>query len=55
MTLIKKSDVHRHLSTKSRQDREIKRPYGATSTPVKNAPANPPAEIKPETPIAPEK
>jgi hypothetical protein len=28
MTLIKKSDVHRHLSTKSRENREQPRPYG---------------------------
>ena len=28
MTLIKRSDVRRHLSTKSRENREVRRPYG---------------------------
>jgi hypothetical protein len=52
MTLIKKSDVHRHTSTGSREDRQVNRPYGAPSTPVKNEPTVPPAEVKPETPTA---
>jgi hypothetical protein len=56
MTLIKKSDVHRHTSTKSRSDREIDRPYGAKPVPVKNEPAPAPAEVKAEeTPKAPAK
>ncbi|HTZ90292.1 MAG TPA: hypothetical protein VMA71_08125 [Alloacidobacterium sp.] len=52
MTLIKKSDVHRHTSTGSREDRKIERPYGADSTPVKSGPVAPPAEVKAETPPA---
>lgn len=40
MTLIKKSDVHRHLSTKSRENREIQRPYGVDNpAPGKAEPA----------------
>lgn len=48
MTLIKKSDVHRHTSTGSREDRQIKRPYGAEPTPVKKEKSAPPAKVKPE-------
>ncbi len=50
MSLIKKSDVHRHTSTGSREDRQIKRPYGAEAVPVKSEPATAPAEVKPEAP-----
>ena len=39
MSLIKKSDVHRHTSTRSRADRQIKRPYGAETVPVKSGPS----------------
>lgn len=49
MTLIKKSDVHRHTSTRSREDRKVDRPYGAPATPVKDEPVVPPVEVKPET------
>jgi len=52
MTLIKKSDVHRHTSTGSREDRQIKRPYGAETVPVKAEPVTPPADVKAETPPA---
>jgi hypothetical protein len=52
MTLIKKSDVHRHTSTGSREDRQIKRPYGAETVPVKSGPEAPAAEVKAETPPA---
>jgi hypothetical protein len=48
MTLIKKSDVHRHTSTGSREDRQIKRPYGAESTPVKKEKGTAPAKVEPE-------
>jgi hypothetical protein len=50
MTLIKKSDVHRHTSTRSREDRKIDRPYGAKPTPVKNRPEAGKAEDKPAPP-----
>ena len=52
MSLIKKSDVHRHTSTGSREDRQIKRPYGAETVPVKGGPKAPPTEVKAETPPA---
>lgn len=56
MTLIKKSDVHRHISTGSRETRQTKRPYGAGSTPVKSKPVTAPAEVKAEeTPAPPKK
>jgi len=48
MTLIKKSDVHRHTSTGSREDRQIKRPYGAEPTPVKKEKGTAPAKVEPE-------
>ena len=48
MTLIKKSDVHRHTSTGSREDRQIKRPYGAEPVPVKKEEDAAPTEVKPE-------
>jgi hypothetical protein len=50
MTLIKKSDVRRHLSTKSREDRENKRLYGANATPVNSKAATdaPAVKTKPE-------
>jgi hypothetical protein len=50
MSLIKKSDVHRHTSAGSRESRQIKRPYGADATPVKDEPVVPPVDVKPETP-----
>ena len=52
MTLIKKSDVHRHTSTGSREDRQIKRPYGADPTPVKTEPVVAPVEVTAEAPAA---
>lgn len=55
MSLIKKSDVRRHTSTGSREAREIKRPYGADSTPVKNEPGSKPAEVKAEETPTPRK
>jgi hypothetical protein len=53
MTLIKKSDVHRHTSTKSRADRKIDRPYGAKANPVKSEPVS--AKVKAEETSAPPK
>lgn len=55
MTLIKKSDVHRHISTGSRESRQTKRPYGADATPVKSKPVAKPAEVKSEETPAPPK
>ena len=55
MTLIKKSDMHRHISTGSRESRQTKRPYGADSTRVKSKPVAPPAEVKAEETPAPPK
>jgi hypothetical protein len=46
MTLTKKSDVHRHTSTKSREDRKIDRSYGAKPVPLKGKPVAVPAEVK---------
>jgi len=46
MTLTKKSDVHRHTSTKSRADRKIDRSYGAKSVPIKSKPVAVPTEVK---------
>jgi hypothetical protein len=48
MTLNKKSDVHRHTSTKSREDRKIDRPYGAKPVPTKGKAVAVPAEVKAE-------
>jgi hypothetical protein len=48
MTLKKKSDVHRHTSTGSREDRKIDRPYGAKPVPVKSKPVAEPSEVKAE-------
>lgn len=48
MTLTKKSDVHRHTSTKSREDRKIDRSYGAKPVPLKGKPGAAPAEVKAE-------
>lgn len=44
--MTKKSDVHRHTSTGSREDRKINRPYGANSAPIKSKPMAVPAEVK---------
>ena len=44
----KKSDVHRHTSTKSREDRKIDRPYGAKTVPIKTKPVAVPVEVKAE-------
>ena len=52
MSLIKKSDVHRHTSTGSREDRKMDRPYGAPVTAVKDEPVVPPPDVKPESPTA---
>lgn len=46
--MTKKSDVHRHTSTGSREDRKIGRPYGAKPVPVKSKPIAVPAEVKAE-------
>ncbi|HYK36719.1 hypothetical protein [Alloacidobacterium sp.] len=46
MTLNKKSDVHRHTSTGSRQDRKIDRPYGAKPVTVKSKPVAVSDEVK---------
>jgi hypothetical protein len=47
MTLTKKSDVHRHTSTKSRENRKIDRSYGAKPVPIKGKPVVAmPAEVK---------
>jgi hypothetical protein len=52
MTLIKKSDVHRHLSTKSRENRDTQRPYGVVNpAPGKAEPAVAPAGVTKEAPI----
>ena len=48
MTLKKKSDVHRHTSTGSREDRKVDRAYGAKPVAVKNKPVAVPAEVKAE-------
>jgi len=50
MTLKKKSDVHRHTSTGSREDRKINRPYGAKSDAEKSKPVAAPAEVVPAKP-----
>ena len=52
MSLIKKSDVHRHLSTKSRENREQPRPYGAADPTLENIqPAVAPAEATNDSPV----
>jgi len=52
MTLIKKSDVHRHLSTKSRENRETGRPYGVVNpAPGKAEPVAAPAGATNEAPV----
>jgi hypothetical protein len=50
MTLKKKSDVHRHTSTGSREDRKIDRPYGAKSGTEKSKPVAAPAAVMPAKP-----
>lgn len=51
MTLIKKSDVHRHLSTKSRENRETVHPYGVDNpAPEKIEPVVVPVEVTNQTP-----
>lgn len=45
---MRKSDVHRHTSTKSREDRKVNRLYGAKPVPVKSKPVAAPAEVKAE-------
>ena len=51
MTLIKKSDVHRHLSTKSRENREVQRPYGVDNpAPGKAVSVAVPAVVTDEAP-----
>jgi hypothetical protein len=53
MTLIKKSDVHRHLSTKSRVDREVPRPFGVDNPePGIVEPINVPATVTNDAPSA---
>ena len=46
--MTKKSDVHRHTSTKSRENRKIDRSYGAKPVPLKGKPGAAPAEVKAE-------
>jgi len=46
ITLKKKSDVHRHTSTGSREDRKIDLPYGAKSDAEKSKPVAEPAAAK---------
>ena len=48
MTMNKKSDVHRHTSTGSREARKVVHPYGAKPVPVKSKPAAVPAEVDAE-------